>query len=168
MYNWYLLTFCEQKNMFELWPNQERCICRENVAVWDFRENYITVALNSFHLVSLMQNWFGAAEHLTTSGCSQGVWSIFLSPHNLSFGDCFCEQQRILLCLMLSLKDSIKISVELPFSKDNFTNGLWRLFFVNEYLRIWKKIDYLRDNWRFARIFRECKSAKSIFIISEW
>lgn len=34
----------------------------------------------------LMQNWFGAAEHLTTS---QGLWNIFLSAH-LVLGDCFC------------------------------------------------------------------------------
>lgn len=76
------IDFSEQKKTcLNCGTNRASSICRGNVAA-----NYITVALNSFHVDPLMQNWFCASEHSTTS---KGMRNVFLSEHNPVLGDCF-------------------------------------------------------------------------------
>lgn len=85
-----------RKNMFEL-CQLKNAACAQKVLLHEISgENYITVASNSFHLASLMQNWFGAAEHLTTS---QGVRNIFLSAQKIL-------NSRNTLCNIVCISDN--------------------------------------------------------------
>lgn len=64
------MIFCGEENAFELFQIKNAAFAEKMLVHVISGGNCITVTLNSFHLASLMQNWFGAAEHLTAS---QGV-----------------------------------------------------------------------------------------------